>query len=88
MSKIEANAAAIVPAGLDALDEQVIQEGSENENGYVETPMNSDGFFADNNDQVSFANQSIAINHRHLCLLLLAELFSEGGSAHQATNRT
>ena len=88
MSKIGAHAAAIVPVGLDALDEQVVQEGSENENGYVETPMNPDGFFADNNDQVIFANQSIAINHRHLYLLLPAELFSEGGSAHQATNRT
>ena len=77
-----------MPAGLDALDDRVAHEGSENENGYVETPMNSDGFFAESGDQVIFAHQSITIAYRYHYLLLLAGLLSEGGGAHQATDRT
>ena len=88
VSQIGATAAAIVPAGLDALDDRIAHEGSENENGYVETPMNSDGFFADSGDQVIFAHQLISINYRYRYLLLLSGLLSEGGGAHQATNRT
>ena len=88
VSQIGATAAAIVPAGLDALDDRIAHEGSENENGYVETPMNSDGFFADSGDQVIFALQSITINYPNHYLLLLSGLLSEGGGAHQATNRT
>ena len=76
-----------MPAGLDALDDRVAHEGSENENGYVETPMNSDGFFADSGDQVIFAHQLISINYRYHYLLLLSGLLSEGGAAHQATYR-
>ena len=71
-----------MPASLDALDDRM------DENGYVETPMNSDGFFADSGDQVIFAHQSITINYPNHYLLLLSGLLSEGGGAHQATNRT
>ena len=36
-------------------------EGSENENGYVETPMNSDGFFADSGDQACSVKVAVRV---------------------------